>query len=155
MVTKDRVSEYCILCRNTKAELRVGYSRLAECGEMIAVKLSRLDRSRQSGIRSKNLEAQRERASWQCRRAEVRQIRCSLSQEFGLAARSESPGRRYRHARDSSVWDLHSEEGTMSRRRAIKVDASKTSPLHTADVFNRYGRLCHARCGENGVSLRA
>lgn len=59
--TNDRVSESSILCRSTKVEVRVGYSRLAECGEMIGVKLSRLDRSRQSGIRSRNLKAQAER----------------------------------------------------------------------------------------------
>ena len=78
MVTKDRVSEYCSLCRNTKAEVRVGYSRLAECGEMIAVKLSRLDRSRQSGIRSKNFEAQKEerRGSVDGRKSDIFDVLC-------------------------------------------------------------------------------
>lgn len=52
---------------------RVGYSRLAECGEVVTLKLSRLDRSRQSAHRSKNLEAQR--PPGQCRRAEVRRFR--------------------------------------------------------------------------------
>jgi hypothetical protein len=61
-VIKDRVSEYSFRSLSSiegehKIEVRVGYSRLAECGEVIAVKLTRLIRSRQSGKWSRDFKA--------------------------------------------------------------------------------------------------
>jgi hypothetical protein len=109
---------------------RVGYSRLAECGEVVAVKLSRLDRSRQSAHRSKNLEAQR--SPWQCRRAEVRRFRwwkhalCHKNSGLLRGRRVQAgPRPRCQYVQVRSIQDRHSEEVTMSRRRAIKVETSK------------------------------
>lgn len=132
-VTRFRVSEY--LCQSMsngsiKLNARVGYSRLAECGEVVAVKLSRLDRSRQSAHRSKNLEAQR--PAWQCRRAEVRRFRwwkhalCHKNSGLLRGRRVQAgPRTQCQYVRDRSIQDRHSEGGTMNRRRAIEVEASK------------------------------